>query len=146
MGVSLVAGAVLFVWFPRTIRFQKLGDLVMIFDGAGLALFAVVGTQKALGYGLHPVMAPLLGMLTGIGGGMLRDVLVSQIPTVLRAELYAVAALAGASAVVLGHILNLPPTVSAIVGAAICFGIRLVAIYRGWRLPVAALPTPDPPA
>jgi uncharacterized membrane protein YeiH len=85
-------------------------------------------------------MAPLLGMLTGIGGGMLRDVLVAQVPTVLRADLYAVAALAGAVVVVVGHELNLPPTLTAIAGAALCFGIRLVAIRRGWRLPVANLP------
>jgi uncharacterized membrane protein YeiH len=71
---------------------------------------------------------------------MLRDVLIAQVPTVLRAELYAVAALAGAGVVVAGHVLNLPPTVMAIAGAALCFGIRLIAIRRGWRLPVADLP------
>ena len=85
-------------------------------------------------------MAALLGMLTGIGGGMLRDVLVAQVPTVLRAELYAVAALAGAIVVVVGHVLNFPPTAMAIAGAALCFGIRLIAIWRGWHLPVAGLP------
>ena len=85
-------------------------------------------------------MAALLGVLTGIGGGMLRDVLLSQVPTVLRAELYAVAALAGAGVVVAGHVLNLSPTAMAIAGAALCFGIRLIAIRRGWRLPVAGLP------
>ncbi len=75
------------------------GTFVLIFDGAGLAVFAVAGTQKALGFGLNPLMSALLGMLTGIGGGMLRDVLLAQVPTVLRSELYALAALAGASLV-----------------------------------------------
>ena len=97
LAVSLLAGLVVFFWYPISERLRNLSSLILIFDAAGLALFAVVGTQKALGYGLNPVMAPLLGMLSGIGGGMLRDVLVAQIPTVLRAELYAVAALAGAS-------------------------------------------------
>ena len=78
-------------------------NFVLLFDAAGLGLFAVTGTQKALGYGLNPVMAPLLGMLTGIGGGMMRDVLVAEIPNVLRSDLYAVAALAGAVVVVIGH-------------------------------------------
>jgi uncharacterized membrane protein YeiH len=59
---------------------------------------------------------------------------------VLRSELYAVAALAGAIVVEMGHMLNLPPTASAIAGAVTCFGIRLIAIRRGWRLPVADLP------
>lgn len=140
LAVSLLAGLVTFFWFPRSARLRKLRNLVLIFDAAGLALFAVAGAQKALGYGLNPAMAALLGMLTGIGGGMLRDTILAQVPTVLRSELYAVAALAGASVVVVGHVLNLPPTAMAISGAALCFGIRLVAIRRGWRLPVADVP------
>ncbi|MDQ5851446.1 MAG: trimeric intracellular cation channel family protein [Chloroflexota bacterium] len=140
LGVSLLAGLVVFFWFPRSERLRKLRNLVLIFDAAGLAVFAVAGTQKALGYGLNPVMSALLGMLTGIGGGMLRDLLLAEIPTVLRSELYAVAALAGAVVVVAGHVLNFPPTVMAIAGATLCFGIRLIAIRRGWRLPVADLP------
>jgi uncharacterized membrane protein YeiH len=140
LGVSLLAGLVTFFWYPNSERLHNLRNQVLIFDAAGLALFAVAGTQKALGYGLNPAMAALLGMLTGIGGGMLRDMFLAQIPTVLRSELYAVAALAGAVVVVVGHWLNLPPTMIAISGAALCFGIRLVAIRRGWRLPVADLP------
>ena len=82
-------------------------------------------------------MAALLGMLTAIGGGMLRDVLVSDIPAVLHSDLYAVAALAGAIVVAVGHVLNAPPAASAVAGAAVCFAIRLVALWRGWRLPTA---------
>lgn len=137
LGVSLLAGLFIFFWYPVSERIRGLHNYVLIFDGAGLALFAVTGTQKALGYGLDPVMAPLLGMLTGIGGGMLRDVLISEIPVVLRSDLYAVAALVGAVTVVLGHVLTFPPGASAIAGAALCFGLRLVAIRRGWQLPVA---------
>ena len=140
LAVSLLAGLVVFFWYPISERLRNLSNHVLIFDAAGLALFAVAGTQKALGYRLNPVMAALLGVLTGIGGGMLRDVLVAQIPNVLRAELYAVAALAGAVVVVVGHVLNLPPTGMAAAGAAVCFGIRLIAIRRGWHLPVAGLP------
>lgn len=140
LSVSLVAGLVIFIGFPRSNRLHRLSDLVLIFDAAGLALFTVVGTQKALGFGLNPTMAPLLGMLTGIGGGMLRDVLLSEVPSVLRSDLYAVAALGGAVVVVISHKLNLPPTFVAIAGAGLCFGIRLIAIWRGWSLPVAALP------
>ena len=143
LAVALLAGLVIFIGFPRSARLHKLGDLVLIFDAAGLALFAVVGTQKALGFGLNPIMAPLLGMLTGIGGGMLRDILLAQTPAVLRSDLYAVAALAGAVEVVIGHQLNAPPTVVAIAGATLCFGIRLLAIWRGWSLPVAYPPQPS---
>lgn len=140
LAVALIAGLVVFFWYPVSDRLRNLSNLILIFDAAGLGLFAVVGTQKALGYGLNPAMAALLGMLSGVGGGMLRDVLLAQIPIVLRAELYAVAALAGAAVVVAGQALSLPPTATAIAGAALCFGLRLVAMRRGWRLPVAELP------
>src|SRR5271167_1340721 len=101
---------------------------------AGLAFFAVSGSQKALNY------ATSLGMLTGIGGGMMRDVLLTEIPTVLRSELYAVAALAGAAVMVGGHLLHLPIMPVAIAGLAICFGIRVLAIRYGWQLPIAKAP------
>jgi len=141
LGVSLLAGLVVFS-FPSRISQQQ--NPVLLFDAAGLALFAVTGASKALAHGLNPVMATLLGMLTGIGGGMARDLLLAQVPTVLRAELYAVAALAGAAVVVIANVLQLPAGAAAIAGAALCFGLRVMAIKRGWQLPVAATP-PDPP-
>jgi len=79
-------------------------------------------------------------MLTGIGGGMVRDVLVSEIPTVLRTELYAVAALIGAAVVVLGRMLHVPAAAAAIAGAVLCFGLRFVAMRRHWQLPIARPP------
>jgi uncharacterized membrane protein YeiH len=137
LAVSLLAGVVTF-WRPAII--DREWSPVLIFDGAGLALFAVSGTEKALAYGLNPAMAALLGMLTGIGGGMMRDVLLAEIPTVLRADLYAVAALAGAAVVVIGNTLHLSSTAVTIAGAILCFGLRLAAIRRGWRLPTAEFP------
>jgi len=134
IAVSLLAGIATF-WMYRTVR--RLKDAVLVFDAAGLALFAVSGALRALAFGLNPLAAVLLGMLTGIGGGMLRDVLVAEIPTVLRAELYAVAALAGAAIVVGGEQLRLPSIPLAIVGATVCFGLRVLALRRGWELPVA---------
>ena len=114
-----------------------------MFDAAGLALFAVAGAHKALSFGLNPVMAALLGMLTGIGGGMMRDVLLADVPTVLRADLYAVAALAGAGVVVIGYLLQIPPVATTIAGAFLCFGLRLMAIRHGWRLPVPKSMDPE---
>jgi len=138
LAVSLLAGVAAF-WRPAEI--DRLRSPVLLFDAAGLALFAVAGTQKALAFGLRPVMAALLGMLTGIGGGMIRDVLLAEIPTVLRAELYAVAALAGAAVVVIGTALRLPSTGVTIAGAVFCFGLRFMAIRRDWHLPVPRGPS-----
>jgi uncharacterized membrane protein YeiH len=133
-GVSALAGLITFFWYPITNRFRN--DMLW-FDAVGLAFFAVAGAEKALAHGLNPVMAALLGMVTGIGGGMLRDVLVSDIPTVLRADLYALAALAGAGVVVSAHLLQLSPVVAAVAGGGLCFALRFGAIRHGWHLPVA---------
>jgi uncharacterized membrane protein YeiH len=132
--VPVVAGLATFWWHPII---RRLKDAVLVFDAGGLSLFAVSGALKALAFGLNPVAAVLLGMLTGIGGGMVRDVLVAEVPTVLRSEVYAVAALIGAVVVVGGGLLHLPSTPVAIVGAVLCFGLRLGAIRRGWELPTA---------
>ena len=140
LAVSLLAGVLTF-FFPS--RVDRRWNPVLVFDAAGLALFAVTGATKALAYGLNPVMATLLGMLTGIGGGMARDLLLAQIPAVLRADLYAVAALAGAAVVVAAHALQLPAEAAALVGAALCFGFRVLAIRYRWQLPVAKAPVED---
>ncbi|MGH6956297.1 MAG: trimeric intracellular cation channel family protein [Caulobacteraceae bacterium] len=132
--VSLAAGLLTFC-FPS--QFARRRNPVLWFDAAGLALFAVTGAQKALAHGLNPFMAILLGMLTGIGGGMARDILLAEVPTVLRADLYAVAALAGAAVVVIASVLKLPGEVGVFLGAALCFGLRVMAMRYGWRLPVA---------
>ena len=142
IAVSILAGLITFYWY-RIIN--RLSSPVLVFDAAGLALFAVSGAGKALAFGAGPVAAMLLGMLTGIGGGMVRDVLVREIPTVLRTELYAIAALIGAAAVVIGRMLHLPSSGAAAAGAVLCFGIRLMAMRRGWHLPIARSPEQSSP-
>jgi uncharacterized membrane protein YeiH len=137
LGASVVAGLITFLWYPATNRFST---GVLWFDAVGLAFFAVAGTEKALVYGLNPVMAALLGMLTGIGGGLLRDVLANEIPVVLRADLYALAALAGSTVVVAGHQLNISPFATTTAGGLLCFGLRFFAIRHGWHLPSARSP------
>ncbi|MGH7079061.1 MAG: TRIC cation channel family protein, partial [Acetobacteraceae bacterium] len=103
----------------------------------GLAVFAVTGTEKALAYGIDPGMAAVLGMISGIGGGMVRDVLAREIPFVLRADLYALAALAAAGIVAIGHVLGAAPLYPILLGAVVCVLLRMMAIYRGWRAPLA---------
>jgi uncharacterized membrane protein YeiH len=137
VAVSVLAGGIAFFWYPLI---ERLRSPVLVFDAVGLALFAVVGTSKALTFQLGPVAAPLLGMLSGIGGGLVRDLLVSEVPAVFRAEIYAMAALAGASVVTGGHLLHLPTALAAILGATLCFALRMISIRRGWKLPIARPP------
>ena len=113
---------------------------VQVSEAIGLGLFVVLGTGKAQGAGVGSIGAILLGILSGIGGGIVRDVLTLRVPTVLRGELFASAALVAALIVVAGAALALPPAATAAVGAAACTALRLTAIRRGWRLPVSVPP------
>ena len=140
VAASLLAGFLAFRWHSLI---DRMHSPVRVFDAAGLALFAVTGTLKALAFGLHPAMAALLGMLTGIGGGMVRDVLLAQVPVVLRSDLYAVAALAGAAVVAIGSRFGLSPAVTATSGALLCFALRMIAIRRDWQLPRAGVADDD---
>ncbi len=140
VAVSLLAGVVTLFWHSAV---ERVRNPVQLFDAAGLALFAVSGAHKALLFHLGPLPAALLGMLTGIGGGIVRDLLVAEVPAVLHSEIYAVAALAGASVVVIGSRLGMASSVATTVGALLCFGLRFMALRRGWRLPAAGEPEPS---
>lgn len=132
LALSLTAGLVTFFWHPLI---AKMKSPVQIFDAFGLGLFAIAGAGKATSFHLEPGGAILMGVLTGIGGGVARDLLISQVPAVFTAELYAVAALAGA-AVAVGIIF--PSYIpAATLGGMICVGLRLMAIRNGWKLPIA---------
>jgi uncharacterized membrane protein YeiH len=132
--IAIGGGLITFYWYPRVASLQR---QILILDAVGLALFAVIGAQKAINYGINPLMSAIMGMLTGIGGGMTRDVLAGNVPFVLRGDLYAVAALAGATIVSIGTVMGVQPTYPMLLGAALCIFLRLMAIYYNWRAPVA---------
>ena len=134
VAVAVLAG---FATVFRRSLIERMHDSVQLFDAGGLALFAVSGAQKALDFHLGPLTAVLLGMLTGIGGGMVRDVLSAEVPSVLRGDIYAVAALGGAAVVVVGRTMHFASVPVAIAGAMLCFGLRCLALWRGWQLPGA---------
>ncbi len=141
LAVSLLAGFSTYFWYPLI---KKLHSPVLIFDAVGLAFFVVAGTQKALEFGIHPVMAAILGMLTGIGGGVMRDLLVAEVPIVLRTDFYALAALAGAFVIVAGDFLQFPTAANAVAGASLCLALRVLAIRYGWRLPTSRFDKDEP--
>jgi uncharacterized membrane protein YeiH len=132
--IAVAGGLVTFLAYPLV---RLLSRPVMLLDAIGLALFAVTGAQKALAYGIDPVMAAVLGMISGIGGGMVRDVLAGEVPFVLRTDLYAVAALAAGAIVALGNVLGAPPAWAMLLGASFCIFRRIMALFHGWRAPVS---------
>lgn len=133
VGVCIaVAGIVFFTAHIPESRFR----LLLWLDALGLSFFCIVGADKALESGSGGFIAVVMGVITGTIGGVVRDVLGGEIPIVLRKEIYATAALAGATVFVVGAQTGLPPTASAIAGFAICLVIRGLALQRGWSLPV----------
>ena len=128
--------AALCVFFGHRIL-ERMNKPVMVLDALGLGVFAVSGCQKSLQFGLDPLPAILLGVLTAVGGGAARDLLVVEIPRVLREEVYALAAMVGAAIVVAGSALGLSDTSTAAAGVVAAFAIRMISVWRGWRAPRA---------
>ncbi len=132
--LAAFAGAVLVIFLYQFVR-QVPTSLIIGLDAAGLGLFAVAGTAKALDYEIDPFIAVLLGTITGVGGGTVRDILLARIPAVLQVDVYAVAALAGAAVMVLGIKAGMPRSTMMVSGGIVCFLLRIVSVWQHWNLP-----------
>lgn len=135
LAVAAAGGLIAFL-FSRGLG--RLSTPIDVLDAAGLGLFAITGALKALELGVGPAPAVILGVVTGVGGGTLRDVLIRQVPTVLSTGLYAIPALVGAALVVVGSVGGLDQALGApvaIAGAAVCFTIRMVGLHFGLDAP-----------
>ena len=131
---AVVASLAMFWLHPQISRLRR---TVLVLDAAGLGLFTVTGTLKALVAGVPPVGACLIGMLTAIGGGLARDLLTGEVPVVLRRDIYAVVALGGAIAVVVLERLGLAGPLPLAATAAAMTLVRLIALRRRWSAPIA---------
>ncbi|MGC1549221.1 MAG: trimeric intracellular cation channel family protein [Rhodanobacter sp.] len=131
--LAFVAGLATFLLHTQIETVPAL--LLTTLDAAGLALFAVAGAEKALDLGINPFIATLMGTITGCGGGVMRDMLLTRVPIVLVANIYASAALLGAAVVVVGRRLGCPPLVAASLGGVVCFTLRIAAVRFNWQLP-----------
>lgn len=119
-------------------RLEAIWGGILFFDAVGLSVFCVTGASKALENGIGPLEAALLGAITGIGGGVLRDVFLDEVPTVFRHDLYALPALLGAAVFVVGERLGGSVTLFAVLGAAACLILRLLAMRFHLGLPTVA--------
>jgi uncharacterized membrane protein YeiH len=134
--VALATGAAVFVLRASTAGVNHW--LVTTLDAAGLSFFAVAGATKALDFKLNPLLATMMGGITGVGGGTIRDLLIGQVPKVLRSDVYAAAALFGAAITILCLKLRINAVVASSCGIIGCFVLRMLAVYRHWNLPGAA--------
>jgi uncharacterized membrane protein YeiH len=131
-----LGGLLVFVSFGKIVRH---GRFLTEFDAIGLSIFTVTGTNIALSAGLSPAPSVLLGMLTGVGGGVLRDVLAAEVPLIFRSEIYAVASMLGATIIVVADQLQFPGILAETVAAVATFSLRTLSVRRGWKIPVAML-------
>ncbi len=130
---AFAGGGAVFFFHPMIARVPV--HLMVTLDAAGLALFAVAGVGKALEFGITPLLAILMGVVTGAGGGTVRDVLLAQVPGVLHSDVYAAAAFVGAAVVVLMLMWKTQRGLAMGLGAVACFALRMVAAWRHWNLP-----------
>ena len=135
LAAAAAAGLLTFVAHSVVDRFDR---PLTVFDALGLGLFCVTGASAALAHGLGPAQAVILGAITGVGGGMVRDLLLRQIPHVLRADLYAVPALLGAAVLVAAHEVGAESALFPLLAVALCVAVRLIAVRYGIGLPIAA--------
>jgi uncharacterized membrane protein YeiH len=131
---AVLASLATFRLHPQLSRLRR---TVLLLDAAGLGLFTVTGTVKALDAGVPAVGACLIGMLTAIGGGLARDLLTGEIPVVLQRDVYAIVALGGAVTVTVLTRLGLATPLPLGVTSVLITGVRLLALYRRWSAPVA---------
>lgn len=142
--LAVAAAGSLLALFGR--KLERLSKPITVFDAAGLSLFAVTGAGKALDLGLGPVQAIILGAITGVGGGTVRDVLIRRVPVVLNSELYAIPALVAATVLVVCESLEVPTPPAALGAAALCFVIRMVGVRYDLDAPrPRGFGDPDPP-
>jgi uncharacterized membrane protein YeiH len=130
---AFAGGILTFALYSHTLVIPR--PLLVGLDAAALSLFAIAGAEKALDFGINPFVAALMGTLTGVGGGTLRDVFLARVPIILRTDIYATAAFTGAVVMIVGRQLGLPPRVAAVIGGLSCFTLRVVAVWQHWALP-----------
>jgi uncharacterized membrane protein YeiH len=130
----VVAAVGSLVAFLSSRSLHRLATPIVVLDAAGLSLFAVSGALKALDE-VGFVQAVILGAITGVGGGTLRDVLIREVPAVLSSGLYAIPALVGAFLAVGAERLGVAPVPGAVVAAAVCFAIRMLGVRFGIDAP-----------
>ena len=130
--LMIVLGVVFPIFFKKMSEWKK---SILFFDAIGLGVFTVIGVEKGIDFGLHPVIAVALGAVTGCFGGLIRDILRNQIPAVLHKEIYATASLTGGIMFFVLNYLGFHNDLVAVLTAFIVFIIRVLALKYRWELP-----------
>lgn len=132
--LAVAAAASLIAFFLGS-RLDKLAYTINVLDAVGLSLFALTGTLKGLAFGLGPVQSAILGVITAVGGGTLRDIMIQRIPAILHTELYAIPAAVAAAITVAIMAIDSVNVLWVMTGALVCFAMRLVGIHFDLHAP-----------
>lgn len=130
---TIVAAAVIGYFFEPHVR--RVLRWIVVVDAMGLGLYAITGCVRATRAGLSPLPTMVVGVLTAVGGGILRDLLAGDTPVIFQREIYATAALLGSALFVLLARAGVPGEVAGLVGFGAASGLRLVSVWRGWNIP-----------
>lgn len=130
---AFAGGILTFLLYSQTMVIPR--PVLIGLDAAALSLFAIAGAEKALDFGINPFVATLMGTLTGVGGGTLRDIFLARAPVILRTDIYATAAFTGAAVMIVARQFGIPPRIAAVLGGLSCFVLRVVAVWQHWALP-----------
>lgn len=129
IGLGILAG----MFFKKV--FERLRKTMFLFDSIGIGLFTILGIQKTLAFGLPPVVALIMGTISAVFGGVLRDTLVNEIPLIFRKEIYATVCLAGGGLYLLLEQTNLQADFQIIITIAFIIAIRILVVVKNWSLP-----------
>lgn len=130
---AIIFGIILIRILHRTLEYYR--KTLFLFDTMGIALFTIIGTEKALSLGAHPVIAAIMGMFTAVMGGVIRDTLTNSTPVIFRKEIYATACLAGAILFLLLDSFEVNRTINFIVSGLVIITIRILAVHFKWSIP-----------
>ena len=131
--IVILLGLLFTMFFKKTIK--SISKTIFLFDTIGIGAFTVLGLQKTLALGLHPMIAILMGTCSAVFGGVVRDVLANRIPLIFRKEIYATACLGGGLLYVSLHALDVPTYINVIVSIISIIVIRILSVLKGWALP-----------
>ena len=131
--VAVITGVVMVLVFPSYLL--KLRKTMFLFDTIGIGIFTLIGIQKAIGLGLSPMIALMMGIVSAVFGGVIRDILCTEVPLIFRKEIYATACLAGGAIYLLSIYLGVNNNLAMIISMFIIIGIRLVSVVKHIALP-----------
>lgn len=135
---TIIAGTILAIVFRKKFAFLRMS--LLLFDTIGLAIFTLIGIEKGMGVGLHPIICVTLGTITACFGGVIRDILGNEIPVIFKKEIYATVCIIGGLVYYVLYYFEVSKDLNYLVTAGVIVAIRIFAVVNKWSLPQVKMP------